>query len=128
MKRPKNSHPKYTPRISTAKTVFRNNGYNDHSLTFDQWYDMSQQSCFYCGARPSRRANKHFNDKDSSDYARKNGTFIYNGVDCVDNAMGHTQDNCVPCCKTCNFAKNEMSFRAFKAWITKAYKHLTNKK
>jgi len=31
--------------------------------------------------------------------------FEINGIDRVDNAVGYVTDNCVPCCKTCNFLK-----------------------
>ena len=127
MKRSKNSHPTYTPRISTARTVFRNNGYNDGDLLFEEWYVMSQQDCFYCGKKPSQKANKHKNNKGSSAYAKKYGTFIYNGVDRINN-LEHHIDECVPCCQTCNIAKNTMPIKEFKAWIIKVYKHFASKK
>lgn len=127
IKKSKNSHPLHTPRISTAKTVFRNNGYNDGNITFDQWYDLTQQNCFYCNSTPAQKANRHLNDKNSSAYARKYGTFIYNGVDRINNLEKHNTDNCVPCCMRCNMAKGTMSIKQFKVWVIKTYNHFIAK-
>ncbi len=52
-----------------------------------------------------------------------NGDFVYNGIDRLDNALGYTLDNCVPCCKRCNQAKNNMGLKEFRAWLVRAYKH-----
>src|ERR1039457_590270 len=122
----KSPNAKYHPRISTARKVYSHNGYNDGSLTFDEWYELSQQNCFYCGVEPSQRSNRHTEDDRSSTYARKNGTFIYNGVDRINN-LEHHIDECVPCCQTCNMAKNTMPIKFFKAWIIKVYKHFASK-
>lgn len=131
MKRSKNSHPTYEPKISTARYVFRKNGYNDGDLTFDQWYELSQQNCYYCGRCPSTKANRFIDcpsHRDAaSEYAKKYGTFIYNGVDRINN-MEHHIDECVPCCQTCNMAKGTMPIKAFKAWIIKVYEHFASKK
>lgn len=33
--------------------------------------------------------------------------FPSTGLDRIDNALGHTEENCVPCCKECNIARNK---------------------
>jgi hypothetical protein len=43
------------------------------------------------------------------------------GIDRVDSNKGYTIDNCVPCCKTCNLAKAELSQRDFLDWVRKVY-------
>ena len=43
------------------------------------------------------------------------------GIDRIDSSLGYESNNCVSCCKTCNFAKNSMSVEDFKSWITKIY-------
>jgi hypothetical protein len=40
-------------------------------------------------------------------------TFIYNGIDRVDNNKGYTIENCVPCCTAVNYAKLDMSYSDF---------------
>ena len=46
-----------------------------------------------------------------------------NGIDRIDNNIGYTNENSVPCCKTCNFAKNILSESQFYLWIKKIYEH-----
>ena len=47
------------------------------------------------------------------------GDFTYNGIDRVDNALGYTTGNVVPCCKQCNHAKSDMPYADFMAWIAR---------
>lgn len=115
---------KYDPRISSARCVWRE-VYNKE-CDFELFYSLSQQVCYYCGAPPSNRYNRAkaaARSKVSSNYQRDNGTFIYNGVDRVDNTKGHTHDNIVSCCKRCNIAKNNMTLGEFLEWIERLYTH-----
>ena len=80
-------------------------------LTEEQFAELTQQDCYYCGAKPANI----FNQKGS------NGEYIYNGLDRVDNSKGYTMDNVVPCCKICNIAKNNMTLKSFKDWIKRIY-------
>jgi|ERR1017187_3558288 hypothetical protein len=111
------------PSMASAKSAFKR--YRDGDLTFEKWYELSQTNCYYCDAPPSQTINiyTHKTDHKRSDYVIKNGNFVYNGLDRVDNSDGHNEDNCVPCCKNCNWAKAEMSIKEFKHWIKKVYKH-----
>jgi hypothetical protein len=72
--------------------------------------------CFYCGASGKAHA-----------YLEKayNGDFPSNGLDRIDNSKGYTEENVVPCCKTCNHAKNNMSFSEFVCYIDRISKHLS---
>ena len=123
---------KQLPVITSAKEVYRKNRYNDGSLTFDKWYELSQQNCFYCGDPPVRKNNYFMNGEERiqkySSYLKNNGDFTYNGVDRSINDDGHTAENCVTCCWKCNFGKRDMSSNEFKAWIIKVYNHFANKK
>jgi hypothetical protein len=57
------------------------NRYNSY-LKINDWLNLIRQPCIYCG-----------------------GYDNYNGIDRVDNAKGYEVDNCVSCCKICNFMK-----------------------
>jgi hypothetical protein len=57
--------------------------------------------CHYCGLPPGLR----------------------NGIDRKDNTQGYIAENCVACCKTCNYAKRGMSYAEFFAWIDRVAKH-----
>lgn len=69
------------------------------SLTRERFLEIICQPCHWCG------------------YA---GTV---GVDRIDNDLGYTPDNSVACCKTCNYAKNDMSLREWHDWISRLISH-----
>jgi len=64
-------------------------------------------NCHYCGAAPCAHKvhGKHVK------------IFRFNGIDRLCNWIGYTYHNCVPCCAICNFAKNDMTYDEFMAWI-----------
>lgn len=83
-------------------------------LTKEEFMTLTSNNCYYCNREPSQIT--HYK-------VRGSGEYIYNGVDRIDSNIGYTIDNCVPCCKYCNFAKNEMTFEEFKSWISKIYRN-----
>lgn len=112
--------------IATAYQVFRKarfsnstHSYADGNLTFEQFLTLSQLPCHYCGAPPSNQYNKY---KGRTGREIKN-TFIYSGLDRIDNARPHDYDNVVPACRSCNSRKSEMNRRRFLAWIRKVYEY-----
>lgn len=78
-------------------------------MTLNEFGDLTSRNCHYCGVEP-RQVHK---PKGS------NGAYLYNGLDRLDNAVGYTVENCVPCCYTCNHAKGKMSVEAFKVWLNR---------
>lgn len=86
-------------------------------LTDEEFLTLTQQNCFYCGAPPTRSV--------LAAHPTFNGTFIYNGIDRIDNSrrIGYTKENSVPCCLTCNKAKNAQSKEEFLAWVKQVYEH-----
>lgn len=113
---------KYHPSKTSARRVWRTR-YNN-GISFEDFFELSQKPCYYCGSLPNNMQNVAKEDKKSSQYAKDNGDFIYNGLDRVDNAKPHIIDNCVPCCKWCNFAKRERSVEEFKIWIKRLYENI----
>ena len=61
------------------KALFRGKPF---SMSFDEFMGFWQQPCVYCGS-PIRTV----------------------GIDRVDNEIGYSIGNCVPCCKVCNTMK-----------------------
>lgn len=49
------------------------------------------------------------------------------GIDRVDNNIGYTPDNCVPCCSPCNFMKHAYSKEFFEKHVEKIYMHISSK-
>lgn len=105
--------------IAGAKEIYRS--YRDRckktgrefSIQFDQFLELSQKSCFYCGSAP---INGHVRND-------RNGQFIYNGLDRLDSDVGYLLKNVVPCCKVCNIAKHTMSKSEFLMWIDLVHTH-----
>jgi len=114
---------KYHPSKTSARRVWKKR-YNDSDLSFDDFYKISQMNCYYCRDPPSNKQNAAIDDKKSSQYAKDNGDFIYNGLDRIDNNLPHTLNNVVACCKWCNYAKRERTLEEFKIWIKKLFNNL----
>jgi len=108
---PANNH-----MLTTMKIVFNGN-YKDGDISLEEFYYLSQLNCFYCNAVPSNMCNSAAIDKKSSVTAKAMGTFKYNGLDRVDSKLPHNKNNVVPCCGGCNFAKCDLSFDEFEAWV-----------
>lgn len=115
------------PKIGSAKEVFRMR-YSDGDLSFDDFFQLSQTDCHYCGRSPSNKYNA-YKAADGSPRVKgltqtriDGGDFFYNGLDRVDNNGGHTKDNVVPCCADCNYAKLDRSRDEFLEWIKIVYK------
>jgi len=84
-------------------------------ITKDEFREITQKDCFYCGESPKR--------------IRKGalGDYVYNGIDRVDSSKGYVIENVVPCCGNCNFAKKLNTVSEFVSWVEKAYNHMVFK-
>jgi hypothetical protein len=82
-------------------------------LTEDEFRELTQGNCHYCGVEPDQALQLNA-DGD---------LYIYNGIDRLDGSKGYTTDNCVPCCKVCNFMKRNMLESEFIAHISKIMLH-----
>lgn len=95
-------------------------GAKDRSLPFEltkeQVRELIEQDCYYCGQKPVARYTA----------VGCAGEYEWNGIDRVDNEKGYFSENCVPCCKLCNFGKRDLTVGEFASWIERAY--LTMKK
>lgn len=95
---------------SRAKVSAGNRGLI-YNLSLDEFSSVVAKNCQYCGSPPSKRTY-------SGRYC-----LLSSGIDRIDSKKGYILDNCVPCCKTCNYAKRNMSVDQFTRWITQAYLH-----
>ncbi len=82
-------------------------------LTKEDVRSITTQPCFYCGAAPSRVTYG------STGFTKDHGGFLSNGIDRVDNNIGYTKDNSVPCCHVCNYMKGVQSLPDFVAHCRK---------
>jgi hypothetical protein len=74
-------------------------------LPKDQFVDMLFSKCSYCEQEPYLLVK------------RTNHEALVNGVDRRDSSLGYSLENCVSCCKFCNFAKNSSTEEEFMKWI-----------
>lgn len=75
----------------------------EFNISYDKFLEISKMNCHYCGSEPSNICSAKYR-KDS---------FIYNGLDRVDNSVGYINDNIVTCCKNCNMMKSTKSVGEF---------------
>jgi 5-methylcytosine-specific restriction endonuclease McrA len=84
--------------------VYRHNA-SKRGLQFDlskaEFYLLTKENCFYCGATPNRVHIHH-----------DHGSLYY------------TEDNCVPCCHQCNMAKWTLTSEEFDQYIKLVYTHM----
>jgi hypothetical protein len=84
-------------------------------LTPEQFIDITEKSCTYCGQEPAQRFNK--------------GKLLYNGIDRINNSLGYTQENTTACCGKCNRMKYTLNLSDFLEHLLKIvdYLHLVKK-
>lgn len=88
------------------------------SLTDEDFLALTQQTCHYCGIPPASARTMRRRDAFA---------FVYNGVDRVNNDVGYTLENSVPCCSVCNFAKGATPYGEFISWVDRLIKHRLKK-
>lgn len=113
---------KYEPKYANINDVF-NKRYSDGNLTIEQFLEISQMNCHYCGVAPSNNYNKFRDRKTIDKFTIDSYDFLYNGLDRIDNTRLHDLDNCVPCCKQCGTAKLDYTVENFREWIVRLHKH-----
>lgn len=91
--------------IAGYKIDARNRNY-EWALSRNECKILFQQSCYYCGSLPSNRRNHYGRRTDK-------GSYVFSGIDRVDNLKGYIVDNVVPCCRKCNRAKDTMTQEEF---------------
>lgn len=93
------------------------------SLTKDEFRNITQKNCHYCGIVPKQE----YNGIKKDGHPKFHGSYIYNGIDKIDPNKDYSVKNSVPCCFTCNIAKHTMSIQEFIDWIQSVYKHSIHK-
>jgi len=90
----------------------------EFNLSEQEFKEITSKDCFYCGGSPNTVASMNPNNKEDgySDYT-------YNGIDRVDNSIGYTKKNMVPCCMWCNKMKLHRTQKEFLDHIAKIFNH-----
>lgn len=83
----------HNTRITSIKQQASKKGISwDDNMTYDVCKQMVESNCYYCNAEPTKTLN---------------------GIDRMDSTSGYHKENCVACCKTCNFIKRSLDANTF---------------
>jgi hypothetical protein len=82
----------------------------DFKITVEQFKEITSKPCHYCNGFSTNR-----NPKSRG-----------NGIDRKNSDVGYEINNCVPCCATCNFIKNNMGYEDFINYIKQVYETIKN--
>jgi hypothetical protein len=74
----------------------------DFSISFEEYLLLTEKECYYCSV------------------IQNNG---FNGIDRKDQTLGYEVNNCVACCKMCNYIKGSLSEQTFLKRITNILSH-----
>ena len=77
-------------------------------LSSETLFSKVHENCTYCGNPPSK---PH----------RECESFLYNGLDRIDNEIGYVEYNITPCCFFCNKMKGVLSVEDFMKHINKIF-------
>ena len=87
--------------LQVYKTVAKRRGLS-WELSNEQFKELTSSACYYSGVKPSKSIVFKSGEK-----------YMYNGIDRVDNSIGYTISNCVPCCHEINMMKKTLSKEHF---------------
>ena len=103
-------------------------GFGEAIITIEDFSDLIEQPCAYCGLEKSDSSKEPY-----SYVAKQKGIdsfhidmdyeYHHNGIDRIDSGKGYTLDNVIPCCKYCNVAKLNHSQEDFLAWVERVYQY-----
>ena len=79
-----------------------------YSMSDDFLFSLVKNPCYYCNSEPFK---PH----------REDQTFLYNGLDRLDNDIGYLESNVVPCCFICNKMKGVLSEGEFMEHLNKIF-------
>jgi hypothetical protein len=90
-------------------------GYKRHALDRGFKWNLSRQfveqlikkHCHYCGMPPTNRKKTKNTIKDG---------LLYSGIDRINSSKDYDENNVVPCCRICNYAKSNLSIQEFHKW------------
>jgi 5-methylcytosine-specific restriction endonuclease McrA len=107
--------PTYTPIMASVRVKMglyqrkRRAKCRKFALTVQQAYSLFTGTCYYCGVAPDLTGPTI-------------PTSRLNGIDRVDPQRDYEADNCVSCCKYCNYAKNDMTTDQFFSLVSRIAK------
>jgi len=119
--------PKGAVGLSDLYSQYKRNAkvkQREFSLSKEEFRTLTSSNCSYCGIPPFSIWVVH---RERSETVIENEKYIYNGIDRIDNALGYILENSITCCKYCNIAKHDRSYRDYLDWVRRSYEHQKEK-
>jgi 5-methylcytosine-specific restriction endonuclease McrA len=110
--------------FNAYKRSAKKRGYS-FSIDKESFLLVSQQNCHYCGRKPSMKSK--YSRKFPSGEIYNYPAYTHNGIDRVNNNLGYSIDNIVPCCTICNRAKNSMTYIEYTEYLNELSVYRTEK-
>ena len=91
-------------------------------VTYRRFRFISQLPCAYCGCDPENIVTVSVTTYDENGIRigrLKGNPRTYSGIDRVDSSKDYEKGNMLPCCVTCNRAKNVQSLKAFLSYLAR---------
>ena len=98
-------------------------------ITYNEFKTIVAGNCFYCDS-PPRDYNPYINQQTGklvlgrTAFMATRAWIKANGIDRLDNSIGYTVENCVPCCAQCNTMKMDYTLDEFINHIYAITKHM----
>ena len=96
-------------------------------LSYDDGIKILKSNCHYCGRVPNMKYNL-YDGRRKYTHNKELYNILCNGIDRKNSSKGYINNNIVPCCTICNFAKNSLSYDDFIMWIDGLIKFRNNEK
>lgn len=96
------------------------------SLSFEEAVRLFEGDCYYCGSKPSNIKTVKPSRKLRNKYNCNITDYLYSGIDRVYSHLDYTADNCVSCCRICNWSKSNLTLPEWKEWIKNLYQKMFN--
>lgn len=100
----------YNRYMKNMQGCFKKYAKKNDTISLFKFFQLSQENCHYCGIKPQNIFDF---------YNQKETEFLYNGLDRINQKEPHTLENCITCCKTCNYLKGTQNYNEFIKWINK---------
>lgn len=105
----------YNQLFGSYKKSAKNRNYC-FELNNEQFERLIKDNCYYCGEIP-----KQIKKSPTSTH-----TYVYNGIDRINNDIGYVLENCITSCGKCNKMKSIYTQEDFLNHIEKIYKNVKN--
>ena len=90
----------------------------DWDLDVASWYKLVKSDCYLCGSKPGNVFTVHHENRTINGL-----TFVYQGLDRIDNSKGYVIGNVAPCCIKCNSIKSKQKLSGLANQIKKIQNH-----